>query len=121
MTNNLEFHSVTLTPDVVHCLHNVLASYRANLQDQPESPERWAREEETTRLYRWLTYVRQSLFRTWQELPAGDHLKEAYRDEVWSWDDQDLAAGPEADTLPGLEDVDLSALRRPTPEELADG
>ena len=31
MTNNLEFHSVTLTPDVVHCLHNVLA--RAQLLD----------------------------------------------------------------------------------------
>jgi hypothetical protein len=126
VTNNLEFHSVTLTPDVVHCLHNVLASYRANLQDQPESPERWAREEEATRLYRWLTYVRQSLFLTWQDLPAGDHLKEAYREEVWTWDDQDLASIPEdrlvsPDDLPGSDAVDLQGFRRPTPEEIADG
>ena len=121
MTNNLEFHSVTLTPDVVHCLHNVLARYRANLQDQPESEGKWVAEQEATRLYRWLTYTRQSLFRTWQELPDGDHLKEAYRDEVWSWDDQDLASIPEENRVSPeeLREV-LSNLRADLPEPAAD-
>ena len=42
-------------------------------------------------VYTWVAYVKQSLFKTWSELPEGDHLKGAYIDQVWSWDDQDLA------------------------------
>ena len=121
MTNNLEFHSVTLTPDVVGCLHNVLARHRASLQDQPEGEGKWVAEQEATRLYRWLTYTRQSLYRCWQELPEGDHLKEAYRDEAWAWDDTDLASIPE-DRLVSPEEVRAigTGLRRPTPEEKVD-
>lgn len=117
--NNLEFHQVTVTPDVVHCLHNVLARYRADLQDLPDTPERWVAEQEATRLCRWLAYTRQSLYRTWDELPAGDHLKDAYRDEVWTWDDQDLASIPE-DRLVSPEEVRAigEGFRRPTRKEV---
>lgn len=118
MTNNLEFHSVTLTPDVVHCLHNVLARYRADLQDQPDTPGRLVQEQEAERLYRWLAYTRQSLYRCWQELPNGDHLKEAYRDEVWTWDDQDLASIPE-DRLVSPDQV-RALFSRPSSEEVAE-
>lgn len=95
MTNNLEFHSVTLTPDTVRCLHNVLGRYQADLRDKPEGEGKWVAEQEAERLYRWLAYARQSLFRAWQELPDGDHLKEAYRNEAWTWTDEDLANAKE--------------------------
>ena len=33
------------------------------------------------------------LYERWKGLPDGDHLKEAYRDEVWTLDDTDLKGG----------------------------
>ena len=118
--NNLEYHQVTVTPDVVHCLHNVLAVHRGRLQDQPDTPERWVAEQEAERLYRWLAYVRQSLHRTWQALPDGDHLKDAYREDVWAWNDEDLAARPASADLPGADDVPVDFPRRPRTEEVVD-
>ena len=41
--------------------------------------------------YRWLAYARSGLYEQWQKLPDGHHLKEAYRDDVQTWDDQDIA------------------------------
>ena len=40
--------------------------------------------------YKWLTYVREVLHETWQSLPPGSHMKDAYRDDVWAWNDNDL-------------------------------
>ena len=34
-----------------------------------------------------------SIYNVWLALPDGDHLKEAYRDKVWTVDDTDLAPG----------------------------
>ena len=61
------------------------------------------------------------------------HLKDVYRDEVWTWNDEDIAAPRlDEDNRPTLADIDTSALRRraaelkqgfrrPTPDEIADG
>lgn len=39
---------------------------------------------------RWLAYVRTVLASEYANLPQGSHLKAAYRDQVWTWDDTDL-------------------------------
>ena len=40
--------------------------------------------------YKWVAYVRDELFREWKGLPTGSHLKAAYENEVWMWNDEDL-------------------------------
>ena len=46
---------------------------------------------------RWVAAVAEELYQEWAKLEDGSHLKEAYRDEVWTWSDRDLAEAPEAD------------------------
>ena len=56
---------------------------------------------------RWLDAQSEMLFKEWEKLPAGSHLKRSYNDLVWTWSDRDLDAMPE--TNPD----DLEELDRP--------
>ena len=73
----MKYLTVTITPELAAAVHNVLHS------DEPSEAAR-------TEVQTWLGYVNSELFRSWSALPTGDHLKEAYRDQVWTWDDQDI-------------------------------
>ena len=74
------FTQVLITPEAVAALSNVILA----AVSKDASPDAEA-------AYKWLAYVRESLYNNWQALPDGSHLKDAYRDEVWSWSDLDLA------------------------------
>jgi hypothetical protein len=105
---SLQYHQTLITPFEVAALHNLIA--RAE-----QGPDR-------DTAYRWLCHARSGLYEEWKALPDGHHLKEAYRDVVWTWDDQDLAAIPEdrlvdPDTVRSIGE----GFRRPTPEEVAEG
>lgn len=110
MEQNLRFHQVTMTPEDHRNLHNVISYLRRLLLEKQENhrehdgPELTYFEDLLLRqvedLERWKSYVSQSLFETWAALPEGDHLKHSYRDEVWTWDDQDLANIPEDQKVP---------------------
>ena len=104
----LQYHQTLITPFEVGALHNLIA--RAEEGTDKEVA------------YRWLCHVRSSLFTEWQALPDGHHLKDAYRDEVWKWDDQDLASIPK-DRLVSTEEIRAigTGLRRPSPEDIEAG
>lgn len=87
---SLQYHQTLIAPFEVAALHNLIA--RAE-----QGPDR-------DTAYRWLCHVRSGLFAEWQALPEGHHLKEAYKDEVWTWTDEDLAAIPD-DRLLSTEEV----------------
>ncbi len=105
---SLQYHQTLITPFEVAALHNLIASAE-------QGPDR-------TTAYRWLCHARSGLYAEWAALPKGHHLKDAYSDEVWTWDDQDLAAIPE-DRLVSSEEVRSIGedFRRPTPDEIAEG
>lgn len=110
MEQNLRFHQVTITPEDHSALHNVIHFVRKQLLEKQENhlenggPELTYFEDlllkQVEDLENWKSYVSQSLYRTWASLPDGDHLKHSYRDQVWTWDDQDLASIPEDQKVP---------------------
>ena len=69
---SLKFKEVLITPEIETALSNAV--------DADKHPE----------AYKWIAYVRDELYAAWQELPDGSHLKAAYLDEVWTWNDEDL-------------------------------
>lgn len=69
---SLKFKQVLITPED--------ESHLSNAIDAGKHPE----------AYRWISYVRDELFREWQSMPDGSHLKDAYASEVWTWNDEDL-------------------------------
>ena len=73
----MKYFPVTITPELLADIHNVLSFT-----------------DRTSREYReistWLGYANQQLYKAWSALPEGDPLKTAYADQVWTWDDQDL-------------------------------
>ena len=87
---SLHHHDVVVSPFEIAALHNLIAAAPAGADKDVA--------------YRWLAYARSGLYEQWQKLPDGHHLKDAYRDDVWMWDDQDLAAIPK-DRLVRPEDV----------------
>ena len=105
MEQNLRFHQVVITPEDHTCLHTVLTYALSELRKKQEDhterdgPELTYFEDlvlqQAEQLGRWKDYVSQSLYKCWRELPEGDHLRHSYRDQVWTWDDQDLANIPE--------------------------
>lgn len=94
---SLHYLPTTVTPFEVAALHNVIAT-------APEGDDKQT-------AYRWLCHVRSELFSQWQALPDGHHLKDAYREDVWTWDDQDIAE--RATEQP----IDVTGLRRPPNDE----
>jgi len=111
---SLQYCPTLISPSDVGALHNLIA--RAEDGADKEAA------------YRWLCYARSELFAAWQALPDGHHLKEAYANEVWQWNDEDLASIPEERQVSSeevrelLSDLERPAMfRRPTPEEMADG
>lgn len=82
---SLHYHHTMVTPFEVAALHNLIAQAE-------EGPDR-------DTAYRWLCHARSGLYAQWRALPDGDHLKAAYADQVWQWDDQDLAAIPAAQLM----------------------
>ena len=101
LINNLRFHEVVITPEDHRCLssvvNSVLSELRKKHQDslfsksEPLTPNEQTLLQECEQLESWTSYVSQSLYQTWRDLPEGDHLKNSYRDQVWTWDDQDIA------------------------------
>ncbi len=69
---SLKYHRVCITPEDEAHLSAAI--------DPDKHPE----------AYRWLAYVRDELYSTWRELNNGSHLKEAYRSDVWCWNDEDI-------------------------------
>lgn len=69
---SLKFKKVWITPEDEKNLSLAI--------DADEHPE----------AYKWVSYVRSEFWWEWKNLNDGDHLKEAYRDEVWTWNDEDL-------------------------------
>jgi hypothetical protein len=110
MEQNLRYHQVVITPEDHTCLHNVISHVRRELLTKREDhlenngPELTYWEDrllqQVEQLERWKSYVSQSLFKCWSDLPDGDHLKLSYSDQVWTWDDQDLAQIPEDQKVP---------------------
>ena len=109
--NNLRFHQVTITPEDQRNLHNVISYVLRTLgkrrQDLLESGDGeplsdWEERvlDQCEDLKKWKDYVSQSLYQCWRDLPDGDHLKLSYQDQVWTWDDQDLASIPEDQKVP---------------------
>ena len=74
---SLHHHEVVVSPFEIAALHNLIAAAPAGADKEIA--------------YRWLAYARSGLYEQWQKLPDGHHLKHAYRDDVWMWDDQDIA------------------------------
>ena len=102
---SLHYHQTLITPFEVGALHNLIA----RAEDGPDKEV----------AYRWLCQARSGLFAEWQALPDGHHLKDAYRDEVWQWDDQNLAAVPDSLRLSSEEVRAIGeGFRRPTSEEI---
>ena len=69
---SLKFKKVLITPEDERHLSDAI--------DSEEHPE----------AYRWLCYVRAELYDEWRKLSKGSHLKDAYSDDVWTWNDNDL-------------------------------
>ncbi len=119
--NNLHNHTTQLTPHEVACLHNALAYAAKAVQAKRDNGDTltdwdWLVEQHTTTAQRWLASVKESLWASWAELPEGSHLKHAYRDEVWTWSDRDLAEPREQHDSPTADEVGEGP-RRPQPQE----
>jgi hypothetical protein len=87
---SLHYYQTVITPYEVGCLHDLITN------SEPDPDQEAA--------YRWLCQLRSGLFDEWQSLPDGNHLKEAYRDEAWKWDDRDLSGAPDNRRIT-LEDI----------------
>lgn len=111
----------TLTPDelcaIQNCITQCLIAQREKRAETLES----CTELDSADLYRlqcaetaskWAAAQSELLYETWEALPEGSHLKEAYRDDIWMHSDRDLAAMPKG----GWEEKPLRkrAPRRPT-------
>lgn len=70
---NFKFTPVLISPEDERALSNAV--------DPKKHPQ----------AYKWLCYVRTQMWNHWKHMPNGDHLKEAYRNDVWAWNDEDLA------------------------------
>jgi hypothetical protein len=77
----MKYLDVQITPEDVDALSNVLAQFKQLEEYSTKDAELSDK---------WLSYVRDRLYNEWKELPDGSHLKEAYIDDVWSWNDEDL-------------------------------
>ena len=95
----------TLTPAEHTALYNAVTHVRLAMQAK-KSAALESREELSTAdqyLYDncetaalWLAAQSEKLYKEWEALPEGSHLKEAYAEQVWTWSDRDLAAKPDA-------------------------
>ena len=75
----MKYITVTITPEEEVALSNVVFP-ALKVEKTPD----------TELAAKWLAYVREQLYQQWQVLPLGSHLKAAYEDDVWSWNDEDL-------------------------------
>jgi hypothetical protein len=74
-----KFVTVTISPEDVDALSNViLAAVSEDASTDAEAA------------YKWLAYARECLYKEWKALPSGSHLKAAYEDDVWAWNDADI-------------------------------
>lgn len=104
---SLQYHQTLVTPFEVAALHNLIACAEAG-------PDKDV-------AYRWLCHARSGLYEEWRALPNGHHLKEAYAEQVWQWDDQDLASIPEDQLVSPEKAREIGkGFRRPSPEEVAE-
>lgn len=101
----------TVTPTELSALDSVIGAFSRELNKKPYNELTYAEQrykEDISQARCWIAAQKEELYKEWEALPPGSHLKEAYRDQVWTWSDRDLEAIPETDT------TDLSWLERPT-------
>ena len=75
----MKYNQVIITPEDLDALSNVVLGA---LESESSDADR---------AYKWVAYVRSVVYTNWLSLPDGNHLKSAYADDVWSWDDSDLS------------------------------
>ena len=108
----LHYHQTTITPRELGYIHNLLTEVRRTLGNKDQSTLTfWEGQlvKESELLSRWTGHVKHELYEKWINLPEGDHLKHSYRDEVWTWDDQDISRPhlKDSDELPGVLEYSL--------------
>ena len=73
----MKYLPVTVTPELITDIHNAISAYDKDSREYRE-------------ISTWLGYANREIYKAWLSLPEGDHLKLAYEDQAWLWDDQDL-------------------------------
>ena len=73
----MKYLPVTVTPELIADIHNVLSSVDRNSREYRE-------------ISTWIGYANRQIYKAWLSLPEGDSLKAAYEDQAWTWDDTDL-------------------------------
>ena len=74
----MKYNTVTITPEDEQALSNVIAD--ALEAGHPNADV----------AYKWIAYVREVLYSNWKGLADGSHLRAAYSDSVWGWNDSDI-------------------------------
>ena len=90
----LHYHQTTITPRELGYIHNLVSNVLMTIGTKDITTlSEWEHQllKETDLVRQWTGHVKHELFDQWEQLPEGDHLKESYRDEVWTWDDQDIS------------------------------
>lgn len=79
----MKYINVTITPEEERALSNLITGLKVKDIDGDDN-------EDISLAYKWIAYVRGELYKNWTALPKGSHLKSAYAEEVWAWNDEDL-------------------------------
>ena len=74
----MKYNSVLITPEELDHLHNVVFDALANEHPDAELANKW------------LAYVKGVVYENYSALSDGNHLKSAYAQDAWSWNDDDL-------------------------------
>jgi hypothetical protein len=88
------FVPVTITPETLDALYSLSISLEGMKGHSME------KRQELSVLHKFIGYAKGEVYKAWKELPEGSHLKAAYLDDVWSWDDGDIAENRNAPSLP---------------------
>lgn len=108
----LHYHQTTITPRELGYIHNLLSEIRRTLGTKDQSTLSYWEDQlvkESELLSQWTGNVKHELYKKWVDLPEGDHLKESYRNDVWTWDDQDISSLhlKDSDELPEILEYSL--------------
>ena len=81
----MKYVKVLISPEEEAALSECISEYQSTLVDPDPHTARSA-----DLAYKWVCYVREVLTGEWNRLPEGSHLKDAYVDDVWTWNDSDF-------------------------------
>jgi hypothetical protein len=79
----MKYIDVLVTPEEVDAISNVVIAFKQLNSEEFTNPD-------ADVVAKWVAYAKGVLYKEWQELEDGDYLKEAYRNDVWAWNDSDL-------------------------------